>query len=312
VFLCYFIVALENNHAVIKSYFLLLSISLLIACNEEVKIVSDSSGVGSELEEEVTYSKKQLSELKTASRVVYNLPSPSEMAEILHETIAIYDVEILSNPKAEGKYNTDITRALNLGVYFADLSFTSMFNYPQQAMLFMSAAQGLSQELDIVGIFNQDLMTRLEENLSDKDSIMDIVSFTYMETDFHLQQNERQMVAKVILAGGWVEGLYIATHLKTEDDNPSLIWKKIGEQKRALSNLIKMLEDCNEPQLGAFIAKLNKLEVAYKGVKIIQNVSSLDSIRTGVIKNNIIVSDMTAANIDLEVSSCRDYMVFGK
>ena len=187
-----------------------------------------------------------------------------------------------------------------------------MFDYPQQAMLFMSAAQGLSEELDIIGVFNEELMGRIENNLSNKDSIMDIASYTYMETDFYLQENDRSVIAKAILAGAWIEGLYIATHLKTEDDDPSLIWKKIGEQKRALSNLINMVEDCNEPQLKEFIVKLRKLEVAFESVKVIRETNS-DSIRINTpIKNNIIVSDMTAASIDVEASTCRDYMVIGK
>jgi len=296
-----------------KAYLILLSLSLLFACNEEVKVVYTPVEKEVNQEEEVMYSKKQLNELKTASKVVYNLPSPSEMAELLHETNAIYDVEILSNPKAEGKYNTDVTRALNLGVYFADLSFTSMFDYPQQAMLFMSAAQGLSEELDIVGIFNEELMVRLEENLSNKDSIMDIVSYTYMETDFYLQENDRSVIAKAILAGAWIEGLYIASHLKTEDNNPDVIWKKIGEQKSALSNLINMVEDCNEPQLMELISALRKLEVAFEGIEVGKGYDLQDSTRRKTsIKYNIIVSEMTAANIDLEVSTCRDYMVIGK
>ncbi|MFT6717108.1 MAG: hypothetical protein ACJA0Q_001759, partial [Saprospiraceae bacterium] len=219
---------LKINSTVKKAYLVFLSLILLIACAEEVQIVGQTADVEVKKEQEITYSNKQLNELKTASKVVYNLPSPSEMATILHETNAIYDVEILSNPKAEGRYNTDLTRALNLGVYFADLSFTSMFDYPQQAMLFMSAAQGLSAELDIVGIFNEELFTRLENNLSDKDSIMDIVSYTYMETDFYLQENDRSVIAKAILAGAWIEGLYIATHLKTEAENSTAIWERIG------------------------------------------------------------------------------------
>jgi len=296
-----------------KAYLLLLTLGLLFACSDEVKIVASSECSVSPVEVDVVYTKKQLNEFKTASKVVYNLPSPSEMAVILHETNAIYDVEILSNPKAEGQYNTDVTRALNMGVYFADLSFTSMFDYPQQAMLFMSAAQGLSEELDIVGIFNEELMLRLEENLSDKDSIMEIVSNTYMETDYYLQENDRSVVAKAILAGAWVEGLYIAAHLKTENDNSEFVWKKIGAQKNALSNLIAMMDDCKEPQLDEFIARLRKLAVAYEDVKIIENTEVLDSAQAVTeIKSNVIVSDMTAANIDLAVSACRDYMVIGK
>jgi hypothetical protein len=304
---------LKINSTVKKAYLVFLSLILLIACAEEVQIVGQTADVEVKKEQEITYSNKQLNELKTASKVVYNLPSPSEMATILHETNAIYDVEILSNPKAEGRYNTDLTRALNLGVYFADLSFTSMFDYPQQAMLFMSAAQGLSAELDIVGIFNEELFTRLENNLSDKDSIMDIVSYTYMETDFYLQENDRSVIAKAILAGAWIEGLYIATHLKTEAENSTAIWERIGEQKRALTNLINMVEDCNEPQLQKFITNLRKLETAFENVDITRVPNESDSIHINTsIINKITVSDMTAANIDLEVSTCRDYMVIGK
>jgi hypothetical protein len=296
-----------------KTYLLLLTLGLFLACSDEVKIIVPSGGADTPVETEVVYTEKQLNEFKTASKVVYNLPSPSEMAEILHGTNAIYDVEILSNPKAEGQYNTDVTRALNMGVYFADLSFTSMFDYPQQAMLFMSAAQGLSEELDIVGIFNEDLMMRLEENLSDKDSIMEIVSNTYMETDYYLQENDRSVVAKSILAGAWVEGLYIATHLKTENDNSDFVWKKIGAQKNALSNLIAMMNDCKAPQLDEFMMKLRDLSTAYDEVKIIDHTEVLDSAQSVTeIKSNVIVSDMTAANIDVAVSACRDYMVIGK
>ena len=186
-----------------------------------------------------------------------------------------------------------------------------MFDYPQQAMLYMSAAQGLSEELNIVGVFNEDLMNRLEDNLSNKDSIMDIVSQTYLETDLYLQENERAVIAKAILAGAWIEGLYIATHLKSQgNQRQQVIWEKIGEQKSALSNLINMIEDCNEPQLKAFIEKLRQLESAYADVSIIEEVPEQDSNRTGALLiRRVEISEMTEANIDLMASECRDHIV---
>ena len=288
---------------------LIIALALFAACAEEsIKV---SSPAKTEAPEEVTYTRKQIKELKTASKVVYNVPSPSEMAKILHHTKAIYDVEILNDPKSINQYVTDVSRALNLGVYFADLSFTSMFDYPQQAMLYMSAAQGLSEELNIVGVFNEDLMNRLEDNLSNKDSIMDIVSQTYLETDLYLQENERAVIAKAILAGAWIEGLYIATHLKSQgNQRQQVIWEKIGEQKSALSNLINMIEDCNEPQLKAFIEKLRQLESAYADVSIIEEVPEQDSNRTGALLiRRVEISEMTEANIDLMASECRDHIV---
>ena len=241
---------------------------LLFSCSSPEKKTEKhpSENIG----EKTSYTKEQIKELKTASKVVYNLPSPSEMAKILHETKAVYDIGILNNPKALHHYYTDVSRALNLGVYFADLSFTSMFDYPQQAMLFMGAAQALAEELNIVGVFNEKIVGRLEQNLSNKDSILDIVSETYMETDLYLQENERPIIAKAVLAGAWLEGLYIAVNLKTDAKKNGIVWEKLGEQKTALSNLINMIEDSNEPQLVSLVEQLRVLEASFSTVKVSQ------------------------------------------
>lgn len=282
----------------------ILIVFIFSGCSENKTVVVS----GEKQEQEITYTKKQLQELKTASKVVYSLPSPTEMAFILHETDAMYDVAILNDPKALNQYYTDVSRALNLGVYFADLSFTSMFDYPQQAMLFMSAAQGISEELNIIGVFNEQLMSRLEENLANKDSIMEIVSFAYMETDAYLQENERSVIAKAILAGAWIEGLYIATNLKTASGSAEKIWQKIGAQQEALTNLINMIEDCNEPQLITFIEKVRKLESAFSEIKPLDQVLESDSSSVKG-KHHLVISEPTAAAIDLETSNCRDHIV---
>lgn len=242
----------------------------LIACggeNDQPKEIK-SEVEDSYQEEERIISKRTLKELKNASKVVYTLPSPVEMADILHDTKAEYDVAILNDPNAIDNYVTDFKRAMNLGVYFGDLSFTSMFDYPQDAMKFMGAAQAMSDELNIQGVFTDDVIMRLEENMSNKDSLMDIVASTYMDTDLYLQDNERPIIAKAILAGAWLEGLYIAVNLKTEEGIESEIWKKIGEQKPALGNLSHMIKDCNDRQFDSLIVKLDALVATFDEVNL--------------------------------------------
>ena len=245
------------------------AIFLLVSCGgEDDKPKEIISEVQDSSEEERIISKRTLKELKNASKVVYTLPSPVEMADILHETQAVYDVGILNDPNAIDNYVTDYKRALNLGVYFADLSFTSMFDYPQDAMKFMGSAQAMSDELNIQGVFTDDVMMRLEENMSNKDSLMDIVASTYMDTDLYLQDNERPIVAKAILAGAWLEGLYIAVNLKTQEGKESDIWNKIGEQKPALKNLANMLKDCNDPQFDSLIIEVDQLVKTFEQVNL--------------------------------------------
>ena len=261
-------------------------------------------------EEERIVSTRILKELKTASKVVYAVPSPVEMADILHETKAVYDVEILNNPNAVSNYVTDYTRALNLGVYFADLSFTSMFDYPQEAMKFMGSAQAISEELNIQGVFTEEVMMRLEENMSNKDSLIDIVSSTYVDTDLYLQDNERPIIAKAILAGAWLEGLYIAVNLETDSNQASVVWEKIGEQKPALSNLVKMLEDCHDAQFEDLIAELKKLVDIFDYVQLNYENTTKTNEKTKLVEVlKVDISEELFKKIQVKTTDIRDSIV---
>lgn len=289
----------------------------LMACGgtDEPKAMQNIKTDITESEEaDLAVTKRQLQELKTASKVVYTLPSPVEMADILHQTQAVYDVGILNNPNSIDNYITDYKRALNLGVYFADLSFTSMFDYPQDAMKFMGAAQALSDELNIQGVFTDDLMMRLEENINNKDSLMDIVANAYMDTDMYLQDNERPIIAKAILTGAWLEGLYIAVNLKTEEEKADKIWKKVGEQKPALNNLSKMVKDCNDERFAAMSTELDELITTYNDVKLNyeKGTNSTDTEKkTTTIGSrlNVVITDETFSKIKTQTTAIRSNIV---
>ncbi|MBK21353.1 MAG: hypothetical protein CMP63_03410 [Flavobacteriales bacterium] len=287
---------------------------LVLACGEDNQ---DNRSLDMFTEEETSFEEEErivsarvLKELKNASKVVYSVPSPVEMADILHQTKAIYDVEILNNPNSVSNYVTDYNRALNLGVYFADLSFTSMFDYPQEALKFMGSAQAISEELNIQGVFTEEVMMRLEENMSNKDSLIDIVSSTYVDTDLYLQDNERPIIAKAILAGAWLEGLYIAVNLETDSNHASVIWEKIGEQKPALSNLVKMLEDCNDKQFSSLISKLSKLESIFDNVHLHYEPATKTVEKARVIKTlKVDISEELFKKIQAKTTSIRDSIV---
>lgn len=300
-----------------KKIILAISSIVLVACGGEqsdIKVNNIESDI-TDTYEEPSISKKQLTELKNASKVVYTLPSPMEMADLLHQTKAVYNVEILNDPNAVDDYVTDFKKALNFGVYFADLSFTSMFDHPQEAMRFMGATQAMSDELNIQGVFTDDVMMRLEENLSNKDSLMDIVASTYMETDLYLQDNERPVIAKSILAGAWLEGLYIAVNLGTDKGKESMIWRKIGEQKPALSNLVHMLEDAEDKQFDDMITNLKALEKTFGKVELNygdENKSKTDTIKKSTTlssKLEVVISEETFKSIQKQTTNIRNTMV---
>lgn len=295
-----------------KKIFCFIFSLMLLACGGDDKETALTSDVSSEilLEDEII-SAKQIKELKNASKVVYTLPSPVEMADILKETEAAYDVYILNDPDAVDGYVTDLKRAMNLGVYFTDLSFTSLFDYAQEAMRFMGAAQTMSDELNIQGVFTEDVMMRIEENMNDKDSLIDIVGSTYMDTDLYLQDNERPVIAKAILAGAWLEGLYIAVSLKTDSGQENQIWKKVGEQKPALGNLVRLLEDCKDAQFDSLLIDLRSLAKTFEAVKLdyqsIEVVTDTASKRTNLGGDlNVLIDKKTSNQIKSQIIALRN------
>lgn len=299
-----------------KKLFIGIAAISLMACGGDDKpevMQNIKTNITEREEADLAITKRQLQELKTASKVVYTLPSPVEMADILHQTQAVYDVGILNNPNSIDNYITDYKRALNLGVYFADLSFTSMFDYPQDAMKFMGAAQALSDELNIQGVFTDDLMMRLEENINNKDSLMDIVANAYMDTDMYLQDNERPIIAKAILTGAWLEGLYIAVNLKTED-RANKIWRKVGEQKPALNNLSKMVKDCNDERFNEIGNQLDELIATYEAVKLNyqtgkNSTDTTNKVTTVGSKLNVEISEDTFTKIQAQATAIRSNIV---
>jgi len=233
---------------------------ILISC-ENSSNKNFQFDVDSNQEDGKVYTPEQIKDLKSASKVVYTLPSPNEMAQILYETKSIYDLSILNKVKNVNFYLTDLHKSLNLGVYFADLSFTSMFDFPQQAMKFMGAAQHLAEELNVADVFTPEMTSKLEDNLGNKDTLIQIVADAYLDTDKFLQDNNRPSTAKSVLAGAWIEGLYIACNLKLNKNNNDVIKQKIAEQKSAVGNLIDLLKELKDNNLKDLIKDLEKLNL---------------------------------------------------
>ena len=64
----------------------------------------------------------------------------------------------ISNPvENTKKYFSSTTRAINLGVYGADLSYATLYNMQQEVINYLNAIRSLSNELNMSKIYNEDL-----------------------------------------------------------------------------------------------------------------------------------------------------------
>lgn len=182
----------------------------------------------------------QAARVRKTKNIFHNIPSPMETAALLKKAGAEYDKDILNDVKHVDNYTSASKQALNLGIYGADLSYASVFNNTQESMLYTACAQNLAKRLDVASAFGQETVDRMETNRNDRDSLLNIISETYWNVDAYLKENGRDNVSALMIAGGWVEGLYIATEVCKAHDTPELR-QRIAEQKIPLGELLELL-----------------------------------------------------------------------
>jgi len=179
---------------------------------------------------------------KEVEEFIYPLPTPFKLTQMLNDIGASFILSLANPAENAGKYITEQTKAVNLGIYGSDLSYASVYNQKQSSIDYLNVSNQLVEELNFAEATNKHIVERVEKNEDNRDSLVSIISDTFYKTYSFLNENNRPEVALYILAGSWVEGLYIATHISENTyDNINMV-KIIMNQKEPLNKLMEMLE----------------------------------------------------------------------
>lgn len=181
-----------------------------------------------------------LSMLVKFENSLFPLPSPYQAATLIKKKNIPFDESIASSLDNYQHFSTAFKKALNLGIYGTDLSYLNIYDRTPESISYLSVIKNLSDQLGISASFDQTFFSSVEKNINNKDSILVLLSKTYRNTDSYLRQNDRKNMGALILAGGWVESLYILTKIGKGTNDREII-NRIGEQKHPLDNLIEIL-----------------------------------------------------------------------
>lgn len=218
-------------------------------------------------------------ELKKEFRAAIDeLPSPLEISKFIQETGAAYMPDILNKYQNVDNYSsTNYKRALNLGVYGADLGYSCVYYNVPDVLQFMDASKKLSEELGISGVFEQEKVQEFEQSLVDRDSLIKVVTENIYMADQVLIENDNLDVAALVLAGSWVEGLYISTSIVKNypRDIPeefilqilNPIINEIANQGQTLGQMQDILNKFpDNPQIADLNSQLNDLAALYASI----------------------------------------------
>ncbi len=280
---------LSTNSVIIGALFLIASCSS--GGNKNNAVISVDSA---ELEKDI------FTDISHAKQIFYSLPSPLESAMLIKTAGASFNDKFLNPLNNTSKYTTNKSMALNLGIYITDLSYASLFDQAQTTIKYMEAAKKMADGLGITYAIDKATMDRLEENINNRDVILDIISETFMSSTAFLKENDRQPLATITLVGGWVEGLFLATQLVGDApiaDNK--IVDRIVDQKLSLDMVIKLLDNNKDNiDISQTITLINQLKLVYD--KVIIKSSKIQPV-TDVKSNVTTLKSTSTSNINQEV-----------
>lgn len=240
-------------------YNLLISFAILLLAScggekvDETTVTDDDSN------------KKAVTETKLNAQNVFNsVPDRTQILKLIEENKIEYNGDLLNNPNSVSKYNVEFYKAVNLGIYGSDLSIANSFEETQESLLFLKCVNSLASNIGVSKAFDQKMFDRMEAYKTNKDSTLEIVTGAFKKSDEILKDDGRAATSAVILAGSWIEGLYVGCCFAKQLGTESLV-KAVLNQEESLKNLIIMLEASNLDEASQFlVVDLKSLQFAYK------------------------------------------------
>lgn len=201
----------------------------------------------------------------TLTKIFHAAPSPMETASLIKRSGASFHGDALNGADRASEYTTSDAQAINLGIYGADLSYATIFEENATSLEYLAAIKSLSAELGVDDVLSGEIMDEVEANRNDRDMLIDIVSDTFYELNERLKFNGQEDLAGLVVASGWVEGMYLATrHL---DEAPEELKTRIAEQKLVLDDVMRLCKSYEQTEpLAALLTSMEAIEAAYAGV----------------------------------------------
>ena len=226
-------------------------------------ILWNCGGSGEKKEEDNGKTKAAL-EAFVEEEFEYPIPTSYEVTNMLQKAKANFVFDITNSPDNYVNYETDWQKAMNLGVYGADLSYASTYNRQEELSQFLDVIRRLVDDLNISTAFNQQMVTRVESNLENKDSLILIVTESFYETYNYLNKNGAEKTSILVIAGSVIEGLHITSQLIISSDYNADLMTVLANQKDQVKKLVELMEaHADDENVNRVLPKLRYIDLFF-------------------------------------------------
>ncbi len=256
-----------NHIPMKKSYILLLLLLLLAACNNNKPKTDD---VLDKLDNDTTSSSQPKLDQGRVKETLESMPSPLEISVLLKQSQIRFNKTYLNSDQNTSKYNTNLKRAANLGIYSTDLGYCNIYNQQQEVLKYLDAVKDMAEGLNIGQFFDMTTIRRLATQRNTLDSLLVTTQQNFTKINEHLQEQNRSNLSIMMLTGGWLESLYLTCEAAKVSNDKGLR-DRIGQQQKVIEGLIYVLGgyEGTDPFVKDIVTDMRKLQKQYDDVKVV-------------------------------------------
>ncbi|MBN1387299.1 MAG: hypothetical protein JW965_02570 [Bacteroidales bacterium] len=266
---------------------LLIAIALVLAASSVFTSCNSCKNRGGDQDQE-RIRLDEAEEINTEiEKAVYPLPTSAEVIKMLTELEVGYIIGV-SNPVDNAtNYITSKSQALNLGIYGADLSYATLYNMNQDVINYLDVIRELANSLKMSKIYSRDLYDDIKNSYDNRDRLVEILKDAFNETYTYLNENQQQSLALLVVAGAWIEGMYITTHISESVYHVEGIVRVLLEQKTSFEKFLEIAKPHDDdPVVSEILEILDPVREVYESVEdnslTLNNVEDITAVITSV------------------------------
>lgn len=268
---------LSLNNCVMKYLKILLSVccvsSIMFSCNNGGNANKQKSAV-SEIDE---VSVEQIVEDLTT------IPTPTsfELMSSLNNAGIPYVMDITNSLANQENYLSTKQKALNLGVYAADLSYDVTYQKKAETEDYLKCILTMASDLNI-SVDADKISEKVQNNIDNVEELVSAVKDMIKDSQFILNQTSQTETALLFLIGSWVESAYICVSVNEVSANGESLADVALSHFEYASTIVKYLESKKaDADFGVFYEQL---------VDIQNKTEELKSDKTNVEKREALIS----------------------
>lgn len=241
------------------------------------------------------------------NEIFYGILTPVEICTIFNRLGIPYNNATLNPISNRDQYLSSSKASINTGVYGVDFGYLKVFGIGQQMIDYMVTIREMANKLGIPDSYLTEPIKRVESDISEPDTILFLMNNAFIKMETHLREGGRESSAGLIIMGGWVEAMFIATQLVYNPNKPDPeVVQKIAQQKYTLTTLLSFLKNYyDDPVVVYYSKKLKYLKNYFDTFDIYFKKGDLEI----DINKQVFRSTGSEMNVTLEtLNKIRDYI----